>query len=100
MSAIVFDKDSEYLAWVAKHEDRWVLNVSNTFRSRYMVLHRANCRTISHGQNTGAFTERNYRKVCAHSINELSAWVARNGRPDGDFSLECAKCNPRGVVNP
>ena len=54
-----------------------------------MVLHKSSCKTIQHypemHKNPGGFTERNYIKVCAIEIRDLSNWTRLNGRKNGDF---------------
>jgi len=86
--------DREYHAWRASHPSGSVLNIERTLNPNYMVLHTARCPHISTHSNAGAFTEHEYRKVCAATIDALREWVRRNGRPDGSFSHRCGTCGP------
>ena len=90
--------DAGYRAWLTIHPDGYVLNTRRGIDPAYMVLHRAGCHSISqYAANApeGAFTERNYIKVCASDLDEMRNWVRSNGRPDGSFSKECGFCRPR-----
>lgn len=88
--------DMAYLEWLRTHPHGFVLNTERGRSPDYMVLHRASCWTIqpSSTLETGAFTERDYRKICATTIRKLRIWVMRNGRPDGSFSSRCQICDP------
>ncbi len=102
--ATVFERDDTgYLAWLQDHPNGYVLNTNprgkanRRFNPDYMVLHRAQCRTICNLISTareGGFTGRNYVKICSESIPDLREWVRQHGRPDGSFSNECSHCNP------
>ena len=64
-----------------------------------MVLHRPTCVRITRYYyagtgGPGAFTARDYIKVCGETLEDLRAWVRANGRPDGSFSRECRLCKP------
>jgi hypothetical protein len=85
------DNDVSYLAWIAAHPDGFVLNVRRSADPEYVVLHRASCKSIStREQALGAFTARNFRKICAASIAELQLAAERQGRIDGSFSKRCS----------
>ncbi len=92
--------DNLYQAWLAAHPRGFVINTTRrpARRAAYMVLHRARCARISRytqiARPPGAFTERDYVKVCAPTVEELRAWAKTHGRPDGSFSNECGFCNP------
>jgi hypothetical protein len=89
------DDDEGYLAWVSAHPEGFVLNIRCKADPSYVVLHRASCGSISGKQARGAFTHRNYRKVCADSIVALRVAAQREGRGDGSFSRECGL--PRAI---
>lgn len=93
-------QDGEYLKWIHGHKDGLVLNTKRIVDSRYMVLHRGDCTTITPNKayRPGQFAERDYIKVCADSVSELEGWVSRHGRADGTFSLECRRCGPRAPL--
>jgi hypothetical protein len=87
--------DLGYLAWTAAHPDGLVLNVRRKADPGYVVLHRANCYTISiDKQAQDAFTGNKYRKICAASVVELQFAAEREGRSDGTFSKRCGHCRP------
>src|SRR5688572_2478223 len=93
-----FDRsDAEYLAWIRENPEGYVINVNRVPTPEYMVLHRASCTTVTelHPPATaGGFTERDYIKVCAEGIAELSEWVKQHGSPSGSFSSQCLHCKP------
>jgi hypothetical protein len=89
------DDDLNYLAWVATHPDGYVLNVRRSPDPRYVILHRANCTTISTETHApGAYTARGYRKICVSTEAMLQAAAKREGRSDGTFSKRCSHCLP------
>lgn len=89
------DDDEGYLSWIAKNPDGLVLNVRRMADPDYVVLHRASCRSISTDKHeSGAYTARGYRKICADSVTELQLAAKREGRADGSFSKRCGLCQP------
>jgi len=89
--------DSAYFAWISSHPTGYVLNIRRQDDLKYVVLHRASCRTVNParaGTEPGAFTERSYRKVCSDSIESLRTWARQYGRSDGSFSKCCSICDP------
>lgn len=93
-NCIVPPDDKAYHAWRADNPHGYVLNVRAKPSASYLVLHRADCPHISSHTNSGAFTERGYRKVCARSIAALARWLQREGLSDGSFSHRCRTCSP------
>ena len=89
------DNEEGYLSWIATNPDGWVLNVRRAADPNYVVLHRASCQSISTDKREpGAYTTRNYRKVCAVSVADLQIAASREGRVDGSFSNRCGICRP------
>jgi hypothetical protein len=87
--------DLAYLTWTASHPEGFVLNVRRVADPDYVVLHLADCGSISnHKQGPNAFTGRKYRKVCATSMTALQGAAKAEGRSDGSFSKRCALCRP------
>lgn len=86
------NREADYLNWIGQHSDGYVLNTRRERPANYMVLHRADCRTISIYKKRGAFTERKYIKVCARTTSELIIWIQDNG--GHGFTILCKKCNP------
>jgi hypothetical protein len=91
---IEFCNDDEgYLAWIGMNPTGFVLNVRRTPNPGYVVLHRASCHSISNGaRESGAYTARSYRKICALSVAELRFGARQEGRSDGSFSNQCSHC--------
>ena len=89
------EDDRGYLAWIAAHPDGFVLNVRCPSDSRCVVLHRANCTSISNDTyELNAFTGRKHHKICATSEAELKLAAKSEGRLDGTFSKRCGLCGP------
>jgi hypothetical protein len=89
------DDDLGYLAWIAAYPDGFVLNVSCLPDPHRVVLHRANCTSISNDPHAPkAYTGRNHRKICATSEAELKFAAKDEGRRDGTFSKRCGLCRP------
>ncbi len=60
--------DGPYLAWLQANPTGYVLNTERSHPPDYMVLHRANCPSISvlvPPARPDGFTERDYVKVCS-----------------------------------
>ena len=94
----VFDNnDQDYLEWLEKYAEGFVLNTRRRGDPEYIVLHRTTCPSIykySKIARPGSFTEMTYIKVCSDSLSELSTWAKNHGRNDGSFSKKCSKCKP------
>src|SRR5271166_1884140 len=87
--------DLGYLAWIAAHPDGFVLNVSCPPDPHCVVLHRANCKSISNQTyEPNAFTGRKHHKICASNEAELKFAAKGEGRLDGTFSKRCSLCGP------
>jgi len=104
MPAKVFkNNEKDYLRWIEKNRNGFVLNtskkISHEFKFKYLVLHKATCKTIRKlmkNMEYGAFTERGYIKVCANSQAELLRWIGEQG--GNRFTNRCSKCNPEGSI--
>jgi hypothetical protein len=83
--------DKGYLAWLAAHDDGFVLNTYAHVAAGYLVLHRASCRTINRDLSAGKVWTVQYGKACADSVDDLLAWAAErtSGTPHG-----CGACRP------
>jgi hypothetical protein len=89
------DDDEGYLARIAANPTGFLLNVRRAADPRYVVLHLSTCRSVSESARArGAYTARDYRKVCAARVEELRLAAKREGRLDGSFSKKCALCRP------
>lgn len=89
------DDDDAYFAWLTGHPKGFVLNVRREHDPNYVVLHRAQCGSISSTKRaSGAYTCKSYRKWCADSEGDLRLADKLEGRKDGTFSKRCGLCNP------
>lgn len=91
----VFDSnDRPYFDWLRSHPNGFVMNTTRGISPDYMVLHRAKCTYISGNaaHQPGAFTERQYIKVCAADVTQLASWCKAQGRTDGTFSSTKCPC--------
>jgi len=90
------DRDDLYLTWLHENPKGFVLNRRRGKSDGYLVLHSAQCYWIQHYNNTarpGGFTERDYVKICAKTVEELQFYArTKGGRPDGSFSKQCSAC--------
>lgn len=97
MTAWFLDDDAGYLAWLAAHEDGFVLNTYAHVAAGYLVLHEASCRTINRDLAPGKAWTAQYGKACADTIQELIEWAAQrtSGMPHG-----CGTCQPDLATSP
>jgi hypothetical protein len=68
------DQDAAYLDWLAEHPDGFVINTGRKPSAAYLMLHRANCGTISGTPARGSTFTGDYVKVCG-SQEELDAYA-------------------------
>lgn len=97
MKAILFDHDdSAYLDWIAINPDGFVLNTRRTNNLNYNVLHKGTCHHIKTTTNMpeGAYTTRNYIKVCANDVQEIKNWLMENRRGFTERFRICKTCGP------
>lgn len=98
--AMLFDgDDAMFLCWTTEFPDGYVVNLRRRLDPGYVVLHRANCRTLKTHRNAennpGGFTERNYVKACSETVTDLEEFVAdRFGIQRPFFSKRCSTCDP------
>ena len=98
MTVCVYQNDeSEYIDWITKNPDGFVVNTRQALDPDYLVLHRASCPTMhtyrGMDDNPGGFTERGYQKICATSAGDLERFLISatgNRRP---FTKHCTRCN-------
>jgi Family of unknown function (DUF6308) len=67
--------DAAYLRWISEHPRGYVVNAERNPRPSYLKLHRATCTWLSGRGETGAYTERQYIKICSTSLDALGAWA-------------------------
>jgi hypothetical protein len=101
MAVEIFDgrdadhNDDAYGRWVADHPSGYIINTNRNINPRYMALHRSRCDDVTNPRRyePGAYTERQYAKVCGDSRSGLVDWLRQHGRPDGSFTSEECLCN-------
>ena len=93
---VCFDgDDAGYLDWLARNPYGYVVNVRRRLDPEYVVLHRATCGSISATLVAGAYTERDYVKLCGRSFADVCQAPTYCGRAKGSFTKRCSHCNPR-----
>jgi hypothetical protein len=87
---IIFDAgDGQYLEWLSDNPRGWVLNVNREPTTCYLKLHRPWCPHISGPRDPGAYTERQYKKVCAARREALADWARREVGGQLDPGCNC-----------
>lgn len=78
------DDDQGYVTWIAAWPNGFVLNCERKPRSAYVVLHRANCRSISALQPGMETFTKEYIKVCSTDRHRIRQWTseATGAQPD------------------
>lgn len=69
--------DDEYVSWVERHPDAFVLNVSTGGKQKAM-LHTSRCSHLYPTSPARSHT-RTYPKACSHNQGELELWGAEAG---------------------
>lgn len=98
--AMLYDGDDDsFLRWTTLFPDGYVVNLRRRLDPSYVVLHRANCRTLKTHRNAksspGGFTERSYVKACSETVADLDEFVAdRLGIQRPFISKRCSACDP------
>lgn len=89
------DDDAGYRKWIENNPQGFVVNTPRTPNPQYMALHRATCGHVSNfaTREPGAFTERDYIKICSADVGHLGEWAKAHGRTDGSFTGNC-NCKP------
>ncbi len=95
-TAQLFHDDTEFLEWTKVHPEAYVINLRANHSPDYIVLHRANCRTIAVSTvATGPLTTGAYRKVGGRDLTIFDTWIPRNIAGGQCVSDECIVCKPR-----
>jgi hypothetical protein len=68
------DNDRGYLVWLREHPGGYVLNCNRHPSPDYLILHRADCWTIS---RSGVTYTTAYQKVCSDTADQLVKWAER-----------------------
>ncbi len=85
------DNDTDYMNWVSSNPLGYVVNCESNPRPAYLILHRANCRTINELPFRGRVWTSDYIKVCSIDRRELDIWAMREV---GGELRPCGFCNP------
>ena len=94
-SVVHFDgDDGAYFAWLARNPEGYVVNVRRRCSPDYVVLHRASCGHVANPREAGAYTERDYGKLCAPTREGILDAPTFCGRAKGSFTKQCAHCWP------
>lgn len=94
-SVVHFDgDDSAYFAWLARNPEGYVANVRRRCSPDYVVLHRASCGHVANPREEGAYTERDFGKLCAPTREAILDAPTFCGRATGSFTKQCAHCRP------
>ncbi len=85
------DDDDGYILWVRSDRDGFVVNAERALNPKNLVLHRADCRTITGTPTAGDTWTGDYVKVCAEAKWELQRWAREElgARP-----RPCHHCDP------
>jgi len=84
------DDDEGYLEWLERNPDGFVVNSHREPISRYLILHKATCGTIS-SPNRKNWTTGDYIKFCSSDRSELEEWALDAFNTD---LWACRKCKP------
>ncbi len=78
-TAQLFQDDTEFLEWTKVHPEAYVINLRANRSADYIVLHRANCRTIAVSNlASGPLTTGAYRKVGGRDPKIFDTWIQHN----------------------
>jgi len=97
MEFIIFDQDDQkYQNWMNLHPDGFVANARRRNNSTLFFLHRSGCNhiRISSSHRAGAFTERDYIKVCSTYLDTLMDWAKKNRNISKEDIQFCKSCHP------
>lgn len=92
------DDDAAYQEWLADHRSGYVVNTGRNPSAAYLMLHRADCHTITGTPAAGSTFTGDYSKVCG-SRDELEAFAAKLGgalRPCGICLAQEARLSRQG----
>jgi hypothetical protein len=87
----IFDNDDEgYTTWVRTWRGGYVLNCHRVPSRNYLMLHRADCETITEaGPQATTWTVNQYIKVCSTDPQRLRQWVREEADAD---PVPCQLC--------
>lgn len=86
-----FDNDDDYLDWLEKHPEGYVVNILRTLSPAGARLHHASCRTIRGRNPRGGPWIGQYAKVGATDLSDLDEWAINQF---GEVINRCGICFP------
>ena len=94
--ALFIDDDENYMAWLAKNPDGWVLNAARQPKAGYLVVHRSGCGTIS--RPGVRYTGGDYLKKCDRDLEVILAWAMRETGNTPDMCQLCFALADKSLV--
>ncbi len=88
------NREASFEKWRDTNPKGFVINSRKNLETNYCVLHRATCRHIISHKNAGAFTTRQYVKICSNNLNDLRTWIKTHKPFVSNYGKECKSCNP------
>ncbi len=85
------DNDEDYLNWIKKNSNGYVVNCNRNPSPNYLILHRADCKQIKKLQNKAKFWTKDYIKICSLDLKDLQTWA--HDKISGRLSC-CPSCKP------
>jgi hypothetical protein len=85
------DDDAGYLAWLAKHQEGYVINIARSHNTSQARLHLASCRTIGNQTPMESTWTGPYVKVCSQRRADIEQWAAETV---GQSIDPCGTCCP------
>ncbi|HJS29826.1 MAG TPA: hypothetical protein VJ768_09400 [Anaerolineales bacterium] len=87
------DDDLNYLHWIEKNPNGFVLNTTRPPLPEFLILHRSSCPAVYGDPEPENYWTIECVKVCADSTGQLSDWARDEvgGRPKA-----CRICSPLG----
>jgi hypothetical protein len=85
------DDDDGYTLWVRSNRDGVVVNCEKSLNPNSLMLHRADCRTITGTPTFGKTWTGDYIKVCSTDRRELHRWAREEV---GGRLRPCGICDP------
>ena len=79
---VFVDDDRAYELWLIRNRSGWVINTTRVPSANYLILHTANCASISGRPANGERWTTDYAKVCAPTRKALSEWAAARAGVD------------------
>jgi hypothetical protein len=82
--------DAAYMRWLTEYPAGYVVNAERNPKPGNLKLHRADCTWISGRGKPGAYTERDYIKVCSIELFAVKRWARETVGGSLDPSCGCS----------